>query len=596
MKRHSRSIITIALTVSILALILTSLWNPEAARAKNPVQPRYQEIDHNLPARIVVRTQPHGFLGLSAAPDAKTLSPQVEQATQSKPMLIQEDGDYQVYSFDRPMGQEELTDLMQQIARLEGVAEVFQDAVAQPALMPNDSFIHTQLNYYAATQGGMNILPAWDITTGGADVVIAVLDTGQINHPDLNNRWTAGYDFVDASLSKDGDGYDADPTDPGDSTGSSTNSWHGAHVAGIIGAQGNNAVGIAGVNWGSPIMAVRVLGAGGGYLSDIANAIRWAAGVEISGIPANPTPARIINMSLGAAISCDSYTQAAIDAATAKGAIVVVAAGNSAMDISGYTPAGCRNVVAVGSNSNNVTPDLSYFSNYGALTIAASGESILSTINDGTNTVGNPTYGYKWGTSMAAPHAAGIISLMLAVNPALQFSDVVDILRQTAQPFPSEASLCSQHPCGPGIIDAMAAIQLAQNYVPSQATATLIATQTATSTRTPAPSNTPTVTRTPTATRTITQTRAPTATRTPAPTRTITQTRTPTATRTITQTRAPTATRTITQTRAPTATRTPAPTRTITQTRAPTATRTPIPTQPTRTPTSTRTPTATRTP
>ena len=167
-------------------------------------------------------------------------------------------------------------------------------------------------------------------------------------------------------MGNDGDGRDADPSDPGDwvtaeesaqvdgsfyKCSAVTSHWHGTHVAGIIGAQGNNEYGVAGANWLSKILPVRVLGKCGGYDTDIIDAIRWAAGLDVPGVPANTTPARIINMSLGGSGACNAAYQDAINEVTAAGVIVVAAAGNQRGDANNFTPANCNNVISVGSVS-----------------------------------------------------------------------------------------------------------------------------------------------------------------------------------------------------------------------------------------------------
>src|SRR5258707_9315129 len=107
----------------------------------------------------------------------------------------------------------------------------------------------------------MRMRGAWALTAGSAAVIVAVLDTGQTNHPDLVANQIAGYDFISSVASAgDGDGIDADPTDEGDGNGVQPNSFHGTHVSGTIGAVSNNATGVAGVNWSVGLMSLRVLG------------------------------------------------------------------------------------------------------------------------------------------------------------------------------------------------------------------------------------------------------------------------------------------------------------------------------------------------
>jgi serine protease len=168
-------------------------------------------------------------------------------------------------------------------------------------------------------------------------------------------------------------------------------SWHGTHVAGTIGAATNNAIGIAGINWNARIVPVRALGVGGGAMSDIAEGILWAAGIAVPGLPLNPNPVKVINMSLGgASLTCPLTYQAAIDQAIAKKITVVVAAGNNNLNVSGFSPANCKGVVVVA--ANNRTGSKASYSNFGAgISIAAPGgevspipaNGILSTLDGG---------------------------------------------------------------------------------------------------------------------------------------------------------------------------------------------------------------------
>jgi subtilisin family serine protease len=310
---------------------------------------------------------------------------------------------------------------------------------------------------------------------------VGVIDTGILPHADLTNRTLPGYDFIStAFVGNDGDGRDSNPVDSGDwsaygecytDSPASGSSWHGTHVAGTIGAASDNGYGVAGVNWTSRIVPVRVLGKCGGYTSDIADAIRWTAGLSVGGAPINQNPAQVINMSLGGAYTCGatSAMQLAINDAVANGAVVVVAAGNSSMDAAGYTPAGCNNVVAVA--ANNRAGSRTYYSNYGeTVEIAAPGGEvplnpggILSTLDSGSmSPLGDNVFAFYQGTSMAAPHVAGVVSLMASAHYALTnnhlpSSVLVEKLLVSARTFPSGSS-CTQVLCGEGIADAARAV------------------------------------------------------------------------------------------------------------------------------------------
>ncbi len=306
--------------------------------------------------------------------------------------------------------------------------------------------------------------------------MVAVIDTGILPHTDLAGRTVPGYDFIaDTFVANDGNGRDNNPADPGDwvdigecgATQFDASSWHGTHVAGTIGAASNNGVGVAGVNWNAKILPVRVLGKCGGYTSDIVDGMRWAAGLSVSGVPANANPADVINMSLGGSGSCSTTEQNAINAIVAAGTAVVVAAGNSNDDASGYSPASCSGVITVASNDRY--GDRAWYSNYGStVEVTAPGgdttilsDGVLSTLDGGTTTpANNNSYAYYQGTSMAAPHEAGLASLVLGQNPGMTPSQLLSHLQATARPFPSGSS-CNTSICGAGIVDAYNALNAA---------------------------------------------------------------------------------------------------------------------------------------
>ena len=178
------------------------------------------------------------------------------------------------------------------------------------ATNPNDPLFAGQWYLKSTEVSAVNAIDAWDHGQGSTGVVIAVLDTGVLyDHPDLGRgdnggKLLPGFDFVSGTAqANDGDGRDADPSDPGDwindtdktnaaFTGCdvSGSSWHGTRVAGMIGALTNNAAGVAGLDWNSFLLPVRVLGKCGGIDSDILAGMRWAAGLHVDGVPDNPDP------------------------------------------------------------------------------------------------------------------------------------------------------------------------------------------------------------------------------------------------------------------------------------------------------------------
>ncbi len=342
------------------------------------------------------------------------------------------------------------------------VAYAEADVRVYPQRVPNDSLYPQQWHYFDPV-AGINLPAAWDVTIGDSSIVVAVLDTGIVNHADLAAKLVPGYDFIgDIAISNDGNGRDANASDPGDyGCDGAASSWHGTHVAGTIGASTNNGTGVAGVNWSSRIQSIRVLGRCGGYTSDVIDGMRWAAGIAVAGTPGNATPSRVINMSFGGQGACGTSLQNAINDVTARGVVVVAAAGNDNVDVATFTPAACAGVIAVAATGRS--GEKASFSNYGSrIAIAApgaGGTGILSTLNSGSTTPGADSYASYQGTSMAAPHVSGVVSLMLSANAALTPAQVLQQLRSSTRPFPVGTGRdCLTTTCGAGIVDAAAAL------------------------------------------------------------------------------------------------------------------------------------------
>lgn len=376
-----------------------------------------------------------------------------------------------VMQLNRAVKVEELASIAKQMMAEDPEIEYAEpDRLMFPMLVPNDSAWNTLWGLKSGP-GGMKAETAWD-TTNGSGVVVAVLDTGIRPHPDLAANLVAGYDMItDTFVSNDGNGRDNDPSDPGDwntanqcaqGDPASNSSWHGTHVAGTVAAVGNNGTGVIGVAYGAKVQAVRVLGRCGGYTSDIADGMIWASGGSVPNLPANPTPAKVLNLSLGGSGACDATSQAAINSARSRNATVVIAAGNSNVNVSNASPANCSGVIAVA--AVGPTGGKAYYSNFGALVdVAAPGgdtsggaaNGIYSTLNAGTQGPGADNYAYYQGTSMATPHVAGLAALLYAVKPASTPDQIEAAIKNSARAFPAT---CSQ--CGTGIIDAPAAIAL----------------------------------------------------------------------------------------------------------------------------------------
>lgn len=380
------------------------------------------------------------------------------------------------------------------------VASVEPDVRLKRLATPNDPYYTDGIQWHLRTpaQGGaaaLNLPPAWERTRGSAEQVVAVVDSGALyGHPDLAGKLLPGYDLIsDLDTSNDGDGRDPDASDPGDWITSSEagsgryplcpaedSSWHGSFIAGEIAAATHNGVGVAGVGWDTRVQPVRVSGKCGAWLSDVVEGIRWAAGLPVSGVPTNPTPARVINVSFGGSSSCNSAYQTAIDDAGAAGSLVVVAAGNENGALT--RPADCAGVLAVGAARQDGLK--TYYSSYGPNVgimapggpgAADTGPRLYSTSNAGLRGPGEHIYDSKDGTSFASPLAAGVAALMLSVNPALTPAQLISRIQSGARPFPSSAAYptcrvgmpassacnCTRETCGPGLLDAEGALRLA---------------------------------------------------------------------------------------------------------------------------------------
>lgn len=371
----------------------------------------------------------------------------------------------------------------------------------------------------AAVVSSVNAEAAWSVTTGRSDIVVAVLDSGvRFQHPDLDGKLLPGHDFIsEAATSNDGDGRDSNPTDPGDwitadenassptlaGCGTQDSAWHGTQVAGLVAAATHNGVGMAGIGRHVRVLPVRVLGKCGGYDADIVAGMRWAGGLHVDGVPDNPTPARVINLSLGETGSCTVgadptrpgvaklYLDAIAELRQA-GVVVVASAGNDNGAVN--MPANCAGVVAVAGLRH--AGDKSGFSSLGReVTVAApagncvnaTGECvypILSTTNTGTtgpecSTYTNGSTRIGQGTSFSAPLVAGTVALMLSAQPALTPARVTELLQATARPFPARPAgatapacspdtsvlqiecHCTTSTCGAGMLDAGAAVRAA---------------------------------------------------------------------------------------------------------------------------------------
>ncbi len=382
---------------------------------------------------------------------------------------------------------------------------------------PDDPLFSGQWYLQDAQPAAVDAVDAWNVTTGNKGVVIAALDTGvRFDHPDLrnpsDNRLLPGYDMIGGTgdsgilTGNDGDGRDPDASDPGDWISAAdtktslfktctvaNSSWHGTRVAGILGAISNNGAGIAGMTQSGWVLPVRVLGKCGGYDSDIIAAMAWAAGLTVDGVPNNPYPARILNLSLGSVGSCPASYQQVVDELVGLGVLIVVSAGNEGGPVD--APANCAGVATI-AGLRQIGTKVGFSSLGAEIALSApagncvnpAGQpclfSITTTSNTGTTVPAASTYtdqtNFNVGTSFSAPIVSGIAGLMLSVNGNLTAGQLIARLQLGATaPFPvnpaapmchvpadgsdlqtSECN-CTTDACGAGMANADGAVQQA---------------------------------------------------------------------------------------------------------------------------------------
>jgi serine protease len=414
-----------------------------------------------------------------------------------------------------------LQDAIARVAEDPGVEFVQGDGVKHPHALSNDPLAGGQWFLGVEEVSAIRATDAWETTQGSDGIVVAVLDTGVLfDHADLGwaaagGRLLPGYDFVGPDgdgrflRANDGDGRDANPWDPGDwidgsdtvedeFAGCSTDasSWHGTRVSGLIAALTNNGVGVAGVSWRGWVLPVRVLGKCGGNDSDILAAMRWAGGLSVDGVPDNPHPARIINLSLGSSgATCSAAYQSVISQLVSRGVLVVVSAGNDGSIVS--EPANCNGALAVAAvrhagtkvGFSNLGDEVAISAPGGNCVNTGAGEpclfSIDTTSNDGTAFGGSNTYtnqlDFNVGTSFSAPLVSGAAVLALATNARLSPATLRARLREGAAPFPANTDpeipecrvpagpgdlqtaecSCTTLTCGAGLLNASGAVQAA---------------------------------------------------------------------------------------------------------------------------------------
>ncbi len=401
---------------------------------------RLSSLDSFVPGEVLLR---FGAADVSSNADGKDVTGRLQRMDQMENVLgyhryqikslvsrskgVQRQAKtFQATGLDRPTSA--VIDTVKQLRR-EGRESVQPNYIRQIDVVPNDEFYQMQWHYEQ-----IGLPEAWDTTIGSSQVIVAVIDTGVVlDHPDLQGQLVDGYDFIsDETTSLDGDGLDSNPNDPGDSDNPSIpSSFHGTHVSGIIGARTNNSTGVAGTAWNVRIMPLRAMGKGGGTDYDIAQCILYAAGLENDSGTVPDEPADIINMSLGGS-GYSRVEQEAITAARGQGIIIITAAGNRSQNGDNDSPGGLDGVFNV--SAVDYTRTQAPYSNFGdSIAVAApGGNSLLDANGDGfpdgvLSAVGDKDggvlYEFYEGTSMAAPHVAGVAALMKAVYPDLNPQD-----------------------------------------------------------------------------------------------------------------------------------------------------------------------------
>lgn len=431
-----------------------------------------------------------------------------------------------VVDFEEPVSAEAVEQVAATIAERRDVEWAIPNrrkrASAVSPSRPDDPLFGRQLqlwNSAARSAGGYSTkAPALWGTSVGTGVVVAVLDTGITDHPDLRNRLVSGYDMIgpdqDATglldpfyTANDGDGRDPDPSDPGDwiPRGDTRcygerlpeqvdSSWHGTHVAGIVAAQRNNGLGISGVAPGARVQPVRVLGRCGGWDSDILAGITWASGGVVEGVPRNPTPAQVINLSLGeyygsrsVKSTCAAYGDV-MGAALKRGAVSVAAAGNETGNADASVPAACPNAISVAATSR--AGRAAFYTNRGSsVDVSAYGgdplvedTAVISTFDKGRTRPSGAGYDEYAGTSMAAPAVAGAAALLRSAGvPA---TSIERVLKRSVQPHRGRDSTarvrhdgrsidlnCTRATCGSGLLD-LSKVPMAVSFAPKTPTRT----------------------------------------------------------------------------------------------------------------------------
>ena len=518
---HMRSFKTVVMPTVLLVLACTTAVS--AAAEYNPVarQPQVQGLSLPQTLSVIVKIRRDGTgSAITKLSNGTDRAAALAKRTGLTLSLRREISDSLLASTVE-LGTAEATSALARLRADAAVEFVALDQRRFPhATNPNDTLFTNQWYLKSTEISAVNAIDAWDTERGSTGVVVAVLDTGVLyDHPDLGRadrggRLLPGFDFVaQQHMTNDGDARDADPSDPGDwidatdkanplytDCDTSASSWHGTRVAGMIGALTNNGAGVAGLDWNSFILPVRVLGKCGGVDSDILAGMRWAAGLHVAGAADNPTPARILNASFGSSGACEPSYRDVIEELTARKVLLVISAGNEGTVVS--SPANCPGVAAVAA-IRHAGSKVGFSSLGTEVMIAAPGGncvninggpclfSLDTTSNNGATVPGTHTFtdqiNSNLGTSFSAPIVSGIAALMLSRNANLSTSQMLARLREGAHAFPTTVAgeptiptchvpandqdfqlaqcLCTTDTCGAGMANAASSLQAADRPI-----------------------------------------------------------------------------------------------------------------------------------
>ena len=498
----------------LLLVIATGQVSSVAAQSQehNPVASGSRDTPAEATERLIIKWREPALKGSSPATRAAKAGGLAGLSLSHKQSI---NASVDVMQLSKPLAGADLQSAIERLQAGGDVEYASPDVRRHIHAVTSDPLLTDQWYLLSAQPAATRTEQAWDITQGSPTVVVAVLDTGvRFDHPDLGRtsaggKLLAGYDFITSpSFANDGDGRDADPSDPGDwvtdadkqmpgfsNCDTANSSWHGTRVSGLIGALTDNAVGVAGAAWNTRVLPVRVLGKCGGFDSDIIPAMRWAAGLAVSGIPANPTPAKVINLSLGSDSACSAAYQDAVNEITAHGVLIVASAGNEGGPVG--TPASCAGVLGVAGlrhigtkvGFSNLGPEVGIGAPGGNCVNLGVGQpclfSIVVPIDTGTTVPVSPTYtdqiNSNVGTSFSGPMAAATAALMGSVNSSLTPAQMISLIKRSATAFPASTGSvpvchvptsaadiqntecsCTTQTCGAGMLNTGAAVTAAK--------------------------------------------------------------------------------------------------------------------------------------